>query len=100
MKKFTLNFLHIEIFKYHCIIESIMITSDMNVEEYLKNGKKKKKKKNYTLYLDEDIIKSLKENLDVSLSFIVNDFLKFVDKKVQEKKNKRGDKKNSDKNGR
>lgn len=89
-----------EIFKNYSKFEYNMLSTNINVEEYLTKRKKKKKKKNYTLYLDEDIIESLRKNLDVSLSFIVNDFLKFVDRKVQEKKNKKGDKKNSDKNGR
>ena len=52
----------------------------IKLKEYLKEGGKKK---NYSLYLDEEYVNTLKNKLNSPISKIVNDFLESLVKAIQ-----------------
>ncbi|MDO8517277.1 MAG: hypothetical protein Q7S33_04070 [Nanoarchaeota archaeon] len=61
-----------------------MMTSNINIEKYMKTDIEDGKKKNYTLYLKKKNVEFIRKNLKVSLSFVIDDFLDYVANQIKQ----------------
>lgn len=86
--------IHKKIYKYKVIMYN-MLAGNMDIEKYLRKDGKKKKKKAYTLYLNEENVEFLRKNLKVPVSFLINDFFEHIAKKIKEEIKKDDDNKKS-----